>query len=148
VSKATAHCRRACAALVVVFGVLLLHSLPMTHPPGGHGSGAQLHAPASVGETPGTPATTGTHHGPAAPVPDAAVTATMSSAIDGTPHLAMAMCIAMVTIVAALLINLYLAPHSDQKSGGRSRAASSGRHLSRAPPWAGPTLEKLSILRI
>lgn len=143
-NDATARFRRASAAVVIAFGVLLLHSLPMTHPPGGHSSGQQLHAPAPAGEQPGAAPATVTHQAGTAHT----LTAAMSSGVESTTHVPMAMCMAMVTAVAALLVIWHLSPDSDQNAAARSRSTGVGRHLSRAPPWAGPTLEKLSILRI
>ncbi len=139
---ASAPIAQTSAALVVVFGVLLLHSLPMTHPPGRHGAGPGLDAP-TVAEHSHASLTAMSH--PAVP---ATAVATMSSATDHTSGMAMGMCMAMVTVVAALLLVRHLAPDSDQNDAARSRPTVVRRHQSRAPPWAGPTLEKLSILRI
>lgn len=142
-SKASARVARTSAALVVVFGVLLLHSLPMTHPPAGHGAGPRLDSPTVAEHLHGASLTAMSH--PAVP---ATAGTTMSSATDHTSGMAMGMCMAVVAIVAALLLIRHLAPHSDQNDAGRSRPTVMRRHRSRAPPWAGPSLEKLSILRI
>ncbi|WP_143695451.1 DUF6153 family protein [Williamsia sp. 1135] len=142
-SRTSARLTRTSAALFVVLGVLLLHSLPMTHSPGGHGTGPGLDSPAVAEHRHGGTPTAMSH--PAVPV---TALATMSSATDHTPGMAMGMCMAVVTIVATLLLIRHLAPDSDQNDAARSRPTRMRRHQSRAPPWAGPSLEKLSILRI
>lgn len=142
-SRASAQVARMSTALVVVLGVLLLHSLPMTHPPGGHSAGPGV-GPSVTAEHPhgGSPAAVSHLEAPAMAV------VTMSSSIEQTPEMAMGMCMAVVAIAAALLLTLTLAPRSEQNDAAQSRVTSIRRHLSRAPPWAGPSLEKLSVLRI
>jgi hypothetical protein len=143
VSNTSATLARTSAAIVVVLGVLLLHSLPMTHPPGGHVAGPGLDSATIADQRHDGAATTMSHH-----VAPAKAVVTLSSATVHTSDMAMGMCMAIVTIVAALLLIRHLAPHSDQDDAAWSHLTAMGRHRSRAPPWAGPSLEKLSILRI
>ncbi len=95
-SNTSATLARTSAAIVVVLGVLLLHSLPMTHPPGGHDAGPGLDSATIADQRHDAAATTMSHH-----VAPAKAVVTLSSATVHTSDMAMGMCMAIVTIVAA-----------------------------------------------
>lgn len=140
-----------CAAFAVLLGVLLMHSLPMVHPPGGHSAAAAPLSPTAL-----HPSTTGDHHGnlahsdaPAAAAAVPLVVFQMGCTTDcSTSHAGMAMCMAVITVVAALFLVRRLLMHHCGDDVGHGAVRWLGRHASRAPPWAAPSLEKLSVLRI
>ncbi|ORM37546.1 hypothetical protein BFL43_03910 [Williamsia sp. 1135] len=133
----------ACAAFTVLLGVLLMHSVPMVHPPG-HGASGATAASAVRSD--------GGHHADVDEL-TAAVAAGSGAVLemgcsDGcSPHVGMAMCMAVVSVVAALLMVQRLLTYQPA-AGAQSHMLWMGRHSSRAPPWATPSLEKLSVLRI
>jgi hypothetical protein len=140
-----------CAVLTVLLGVLLMHSVPMVHPPGDH-SVAGAHTSSAL-----HPATFPGHHAHSAGAEidgnavlvGARVVFEMGCSDGCSTHSGMTLCMAMVTAAAALMMlrRLLLAnrPGADL---AHALARWTGRHASRAPPWATPSLEKLSVLRI
>ena len=134
----------ACAAFAVLVGVLLMHSVPMVHPPAGHGvagvSTATVTHPASHDHTALADLTALGMHG-------AGVVMDMGCGDGCSPHTGMAMCMAVVSVVATLLMTRRLVAHLPTV-GGAHQMTWTGRYTSRAPPWATPSLEKLSVLRI
>ena len=118
------------AALAVLAGVLLMHSVPMVHSPGGHSVAAGPMTEHS------TPSASGISQ----------IVESCSTHCAG--HGGMAMCMAVITIVSALMIIRRLLKNYSAGLARQSGIGPFGRHASRAPPWATPTLEKLSILRI
>lgn len=127
------------AMVAVIFGVALMHSLPLAHPAGGH--------------TPTAAHTSSLEHSHAAPAAD---TPRTDPALAGTlcqgdcrTHPVLHMCVAIVTIAAALVVATWLLAYSsadDRRGQGRSAWLRS--HASRAPPWTTPTLAQLSVLRV
>jgi hypothetical protein len=118
------------AAFAVMAGVLLMHSVPMVHSPGGH-----MTSTGSMTEH-STPAVSGISQ------------IVEKCAANCSGHAGMAMCMAVITIASALIFVRRLLKHHTAGPSRRWGVGPLGRHASRAPPWVTPTLEKLSILRI
>lgn len=118
------------AAFAVMAGVLLMHSVPMVHSPGGHMT--------STGSI--------TEHSASAASGLSQIVENCAANCSG--HSGMAMCMAVITIASALIFVRRLLKHHTAGPSRRCGVGLLGRHASRAPPWATPTLEKLSILRI
>lgn len=135
------------AAFTVVMGVLLMHSVPMVHPPSGHSAAgvstvsAAVHPGGSDDHADVAELTAAVAAGPR-------VVLEMGCGDGCSPHVEMALCMAVVSVVAALVMVRRLLPSAPAADGAGSHALSMGRHSSRAPPWAAPSLEKLSVLRI
>lgn len=140
-----------CAALAVFASVLLMHSVPMTHPPGGHGaSGVPIGAPSHLAPSSEHAGSGGSDVATTIP---AVVAGSLHMAVencttDCSAHAGMAMCMAVITIAAALIVLRRLVRDRPGANAMHSLVPWIGRHASRAPPWAGPSLEKLSVLRI
>ncbi|HEY9316050.1 DUF6153 family protein [Williamsia sp.] len=133
-----------CAAFAVLFGVLLMHSVPMVHPPAGHmvtGANA-AYAPPVPHAAEHVSAISSTGH------PQSAASQLTGCTTDCSGHAGMAMCMAVITIASALLVVRRLLANRSGDHAGQPGSAQISRHASRAPPWATPSLEKLSILRI
>ena len=134
-----------CAAFGVLLGVLLMHSVPMVHPPSGHSAAGPTAVSAIHPD--------GGHH---ADVDELTAAVTAGSGVvlemgcsDGcSPHVGMAMCMAVISVVAALLVTRQLLALRPADDGTRNHTHCRGKHSSRAPPWTTPSLEKLSVLRI
>lgn len=136
-----------CAAFTVLLGVLLMHSVPMVHPPTGHTMASAstttvFHPEGGAG-----------HHADVDELTAAVATGSdvvleMGCGDDCSPHIGMAMCMAVISVVAALLVTRQLLALRPADDGTRNHTHCRGKHSSRAPPWTTPSLEKLSVLRI
>lgn len=123
----------AASAFAALLAVLLMHSVPMVHAPSHGVAGAH----AAV--------TTHQEHADHTTMAPPAVAA---DSTHWTTHAAMALCMALITVASVLLIVRRLLGRQSADAGPRIHVPGNGRHASRAPPWAAPSLEKLSILRI
>jgi Family of unknown function (DUF6153) len=133
-----------CAAFAVLSGVLLMHSVPMVHPPAGHmtaGANAAAASPVPLAAEHVSGISTTGH-------PPSATSQLTGCTTDCSGHAGMAMCMAVITIASALLMVRRPLANRSGDHAVRPGSALFSRHASRAPPWATPTLEKLSILRI
>ena len=124
----------AASAFAALLAVLLMHSVPMVHAPA-HGV-AGAHAAVT------------THHQEHAGHTTMAPPAMQADNTHWTTHAAMALCMALITVASVLLIVRRLLGHQGADAAPRLHVPGNGRYASRAPPWATPSLEKLSILRI
>jgi hypothetical protein len=133
--------RRSGEALVVLLAVLAMHSMPMLHPSTHGVAGAHIAVTAQKGHA---------DHPTLDPVGTAAASASaeIKGATHWSPHAAMAMCMALITVASVLLVVRRLLSRQGVGTAPRIHLSRLGRHASRAPPWAAPSLEKLSILRI
>lgn len=132
---------RVAAAVAVLFGVLLMHSSPLLddtcgHPsPSAHDSGA--HAPSH--DTAAEPMALG--------VPSA-LAGTGCEVGDCGDHSGLHLCMAVVTIAAALVIARWYATATSGEIAVHSLRAPLRIQAGRAPPWTTPTLAQLSVLRV
>ncbi len=129
---------RGAAVVALLFGVLLMHSLPLAHPAAGHPPVA-VHA-GSLEHSHGAPEADGPH--------SASALAGTRCQGDCSSHGALHMCMAIVSIAAALVIATSLLASASDDRGVEGRSAWLRSHASRAPPWTTPTLAELSVLRV
>ena len=134
-----------CAAFGVLLGVLLMHSVPMVHPPSGH-SAAGPTAVSALHPDVGHHAET--NELAAAVMAGSGVVLEMGCSDGCSPHVGMAMCMAVITIATALIVVRRLLDLRENESCSAAWALVMGGYASRAPPWAAPSVEKLSVLRI
>ena len=140
------HLLRAFAVVAVLFGVMLMHSLPAAHPaahPGGAHTGSAAHAVdihAQSHEVSGTVLVRDAGVSPADAVPCGGD----CGAHAGMQHL----CVAVLTVVAALIVvwSWSVSPITERHL--EALASWFRRHPGRAPPWTTPTLAQLSVLRV
>ena len=123
----------AVSAFAALLAVLLMHSVPMVHAPA-HGV-AGAHAAVTTHQE---------HAGHTTMAPPAMA----ADSTHWTTHAAMALCMALITVASVLLIVRRLLGRQGANAAPRIHVPGNGRYASRAPPWAAPSLEKLSILRI
>ncbi|MDX5961946.1 DUF6153 family protein [Rhodococcus opacus] len=135
---------RVAAVIAVLFGVLLMHSSPLLDHTGGHAtesahdSGA--HAPSH------------SHEAAAEPVALGALPAALAgTGCEGgvcTDHSGLHLCMAVVTIAAALVLARWYATATTGEAAVHSLRLSLHIQAGRAPPWTTPTLAQLSVLRV
>ncbi|QHE74246.1 DUF6153 family protein [Rhodococcus sp. WAY2] len=135
---------RVAAVIAVLFGVLLMHSSLLLDHTGGHAtesahdSGA--HAPSH------------SHEAAAEPVALAALPAALAGTGceggDCTDHSGLHLCMAVVTIAAALVIARWYATAAAGELTVHGLRALLPIRAGRAPPWTTPTLAELSVLRV
>ncbi len=133
---------RVAAVVAVLFGVLLMHSSPLldhsaAHPTSsGHDSGAHAHshdaatAPMTLGDLPVVLAGTG------------------CEGKDCSDHTGLHLCMAVMTIAAALVLARWYATATTGEAAVHSLRALLRHRAGRAPPWTTPTLAQLSVLRV
>ncbi|MFD7011340.1 DUF6153 family protein [Rhodococcus jostii] len=131
------------AILAVLFGVLLMHSSPLLDHTGGHAT-ASAHDAGGHGHS---------HEAAAEPVAlmpalPAALAGTGCEGGDCADHSGLHLCMAVVTIAAALVLARWYATAAAGELTVHSRRAPLLIQAGRAPPWTTPTLAQLSVLRV
>ncbi|ELB90950.1 putative membrane protein [Rhodococcus wratislaviensis IFP 2016] len=136
------HLLRVAAVVAVLFGVLLMHSSPLLDHTGGHAtesahdSGAHGHsheaaaAPMALGDLP------------------VALAGTGCEGTDCGDHTGLHLCMAVMTIAAALVLARWYATAAAGEAAVHGLRAQLRIHAGRAPPWTTPTLAQLSVLRV
>ncbi|EID81375.1 putative membrane protein [Rhodococcus opacus RKJ300 = JCM 13270] len=138
------HLLRVAAVVAVLFGVLLMHSSPLLDHTGGH--------PTSSGHDSGVHAHS--HDAAAAPMPmpledfPVALAGTGCEGGDCTDHSGLHLCMAVMTIAAALVLARWYATATTGETAVHSLRALLRHRAGRAPPWTTPTLAQLSVLRV
>ncbi|MBJ8340842.1 hypothetical protein JGU71_18315 [Antrihabitans sp. YC3-6] len=135
------HLLRVAAVLAVLFGVLFMHSLPLSHPirakvasaePVADGHAHSHDVSAAIASTGGVPSL------------QSGLCTGDCSCHSGMQHL----CLAVLTIAAALIVVKSMSPTSTSDHHHHSVASWFRTHSGRAPPWTVPTLAQLSVLRV
>ncbi|WP_016881517.1 MULTISPECIES: DUF6153 family protein [unclassified Rhodococcus (in: high G+C Gram-positive bacteria)] len=133
---------RVAAVVAVLFGVLLMHSSPLldhtgghatesAHDSGGHGHSHDAAAePMALDDLPVALAGTGCEGG------------------DCNDHSGLHLCMAVVTIAAALVLARWYATAAAGEAAVHGLRAPLPIQAGRAPPWTTPTLAQLSVLRV
>ncbi|MFV9454932.1 DUF6153 family protein [Rhodococcus sp. NM-2] len=130
---------RVAAVVAVLFGVLLMHSSPLLDHTGGHAtesahdSGGHGHSHATTAEPVALPA---------------ALAGTGCEGGDCTDHSGLHLCMAVVTIAAALVLARWYATAAAGELTVHALRAPLPIQAGRAPPWTTPTLAQLSVLRV
>ncbi|WKN60401.1 DUF6153 family protein (plasmid) [Rhodococcus opacus] len=136
------HLLRVAAVVAVLFGVLLMHSSPLLDHSGGH--------PTSSGHDSG--AHTHSHDAAAAPMAlddfPVALAGTGCEGKDCGDHTGLHLCMAVMTIAAALVLARWYATATTGEAALHSLRLPLHIQAGRAPPWTTPTLAQLSVLRV
>ncbi|MBC2644849.1 MULTISPECIES: DUF6153 family protein [unclassified Rhodococcus (in: high G+C Gram-positive bacteria)] len=136
------HLLRAAAVVAVLFGVLLMHSSPLLDHSGGHAT-ESAHDSGGHGHS---------HDAAAAPMTlgdlPAALAGTGCEGKDCSDHSGLHLCMAVVTIAAALVLARWYATATTSEAAVHSSRPPLRHRAGRAPPWTTPTLAQLSVLRV
>ncbi|PBC35442.1 hypothetical protein CJ179_48540 [Rhodococcus sp. ACS1] len=135
------HLLRVAAVVAVLVGVLLMHSSPLldhtgghatesAHDSGGHGHSHEAAEPMALGDLP------------------VALAGTGCEGTDCDDHTGLHLCMAVVTIAAALVIARWYATAAAGEAAVHGLRAPLPIRAGRAPPWTTPTLAQLSVLRV
>ena len=133
---------RVAAVVAVLFGVLLMHSSPLLDHTGGHAtesvhdSGGHGHSPEAATEPVALSAL------------PAALAGTGCEGGDCADHSGLHLCMAVVTIAAALVLARWYATAAAGELTVHGLRAPLPIQAGRAPPWTTPTLAQLSVLRV